>query len=76
MYKTGAYARAIERACKAPKVPHWHPHQLRHLATDLIEREFGIEAARVILGHSTIRMTAVYSSLDKAKAVEVLSKIG
>lgn len=76
MYTTGAYARAIGRACKATKVPHWHPHQLRHLAADLIEREFGIEAARVILGHSTIKMTAVYSSLDKAKAVECLSKIG
>jgi integrase len=76
MYRTAAYARAITRACKAAKVPHWHPHQLRHLATDLIEKEFGIEAARVMLGHSTIRMTAVYSSLDEAKAVDVVRRIG
>ncbi len=29
-YCTRSYARAITRACELAKVPHWHPHQLRH----------------------------------------------
>jgi integrase len=32
----------------------WPPHQLRHNAGTNIRREFGVEAARVILGHCSI----------------------
>src|SRR5262249_15798426 len=32
----------------------WHPHQLRHTTATTIRRQFGIEAAQAVLGHSQI----------------------
>ncbi len=55
----------------------WHPHQLRHTAATLIRREFGLEAARIALGHSSALVTdAVYAERDMEKVVEVMRKIG
>ena len=55
---------------------HWHTHQLRHTAALEISRRHGLEAARAILGHRTVQMSAHYSGLDQATAVEVMLKIG
>lgn len=57
-------------------IPHWHPHQLRHTAATLLEREFGIDTAAIILGHSSPVMTRVYAERDHTRALEVMSKIG
>lgn len=54
----------------------WHPHQLRHNAATTLRKEFGIEAAKVILGHRSISMTAHYAEQDHAKAIEVIAKVG
>ena len=67
---------AIRRACIKAKVTHFHPHQLRHTAATLLQREFGIEAARVVLGHASPAVTALYAEADQAKAVEVMAKVG
>ena len=39
----------------------WHPHQLRHNAATRLRKEFGLEAAQVILGHKTLAVTEVYA---------------
>jgi integrase len=54
----------------------WHPHQLRHNAATHLRREYGIETARVILGHRSPRMTEIYAELDHAKAQQVMQTIG
>ena len=55
----------------------WFPHQLRHSAATLIRRKFGLEAARIALGHSSALVTdAVYAERDMDKVVEVMKKIG
>lgn len=55
----------------------WHPHQLRHTAATIIRREFGLEAARIALGHSSALVTdAVYAERDRERVVEVMRKIG
>jgi integrase len=55
----------------------WHPHRLRHTAATEIRREFGLEAARIILGHSSALVTdAVYAERDASKVIEVMRKIG
>ena len=54
----------------------WHPNQLRHLAATRIRREFGIEAARAILGHSRLTTTEVYAEVDQLKAAQIMTKIG
>lgn len=54
----------------------WHPHQLRHNAATALRREFGIEAARVILGHSSAATTQIYAEIDNARAVDVIGRVG
>lgn len=75
-YTPNPYARAVARACLAAGVPHWHPHQLRHTAALLIEREHGAEAARATLGHKTLNMTLHYAGIDLRRAAEVAAKMG
>lgn len=65
------------KAAKAwRKEHHWHPHQLRHNAATELRREFGIEAARIILGHRSAAITEVYAEQDRSKAQEIVRKIG
>ncbi len=66
----------LSTPCQRAKLAHWHPNQLRHSAATAIRKEFGIEAASVILGHSDIGVTQVYAESDKAKAIEVARRIG
>jgi integrase len=75
-YTRHSYQKAIERACDKAGVPRWHPHQLRHNAGTYLRREFGIEAARLILGHSSAGITEVYAEADREKAKEIISRIG
>jgi integrase len=54
----------------------WSPNRLRHTAATEIRREFGLEAAQVILGHSQANVTQVYAERDLAKGLEVARQIG
>jgi integrase len=75
-YNPQAVGHAITRACKKAGVPHWHVHQLRHTAALLVMREYGVEAARSVLGHKTLNMTLHYSGIDLERAKEVAARIG
>ncbi len=75
-YTTASYRRAITRACDRAGIPSWHPHQLRHTAATRIRKEFGIEAARVVLGHTSAEMTEVYAEIDKMKASDIMARVG
>lgn len=54
----------------------WAPNQLRHSAATEIRREFGLEAAQVILGHSRADVTQIYAARDINLGVEVARLIG
>jgi integrase len=73
---TGSYTNSIRYACNRAKLKHWSPLQLRHTAATLVRRQFGIEGAQVILGHSELTVTQVYAEADRAKAIRVAKKIG
>jgi integrase len=76
-YTAAAYRNAIQCACEKANIPRWHPHQLRHTAGTLIRREFGLEAARIILGHSSASVTdAVYAQRDMERIAQVMGAIG
>lgn len=91
-YETDSFRRAIKRAIdaineerteaaakagvKAELLPEWFPHQLRHAAATRIRKEFGLEAARVVLGHSTPGITAVYAEVDCDRARDVMKSCG
>jgi integrase len=57
-------------------IPHWHAHQLRHSAATRLRREFGLDVARAVLGHSSPVVTEVYAELDGAKAAEAMERVG
>jgi len=54
----------------------WSPNQLRHAAATEVRREFGLEAAQVVLGHSQANVTQIYAERDLAKGIEVARRIG
>lgn len=54
----------------------WSPNQLRHAAATEVRREFGLEAAQIVLGHSNANITQVYAERDLAKGLEVAKRIG
>jgi integrase len=54
----------------------WHPNQLRHTKATELRREFGLDAARAVLGHRSPRITEVYAEIDVAKATQAMEKLG
>ena len=75
-YDSSTYRRAIQRACKKAGVARWHPHQLRHNAATALRERFGIEAARVILGHRSAAVTEIYAEVNRDRAIEVMAQFG
>jgi integrase len=75
-YKVGSYRNAILRACQRAGVPDWHPHQLRHSAGTYLRKQFGVEVARIILGHRSLQATEIYSELNREQAIEVMGQVG
>jgi integrase len=54
----------------------WHPHRLRHSAATAIRRQFGVEAAQVVLGHSQIDTSELYAQQNLDAARDVMARIG
>jgi len=91
-YTTESYRRAIARGCQKANrvahatdpskpadkilVPQWHPHQLRHNAATRFRKEYGLDAARVVLGHRSAAVTEIYAEIDHTKAQEIMSIVG
>jgi integrase len=85
-YDSGSYRRAIDYAIRKaneirserqePKIPSWHPHQLRHNAATQLRREFNIDVARAVLGHAAPAITERYAERDEALAVEAMLRVG
>ena len=67
---------AVQAKGSVRVVERWHPHRLRHSAATRIRREHGLEAARVILGHSSAVTSELYAEIDKAKALKVMQEVG
>jgi integrase len=54
----------------------WAPNQLRHAMATEVRKSDGLEAASVLLGHSGLVITQTYAEQDKAKAIEVIARVG
>lgn len=86
VYTSRTLNRAITRAVKAANraraegglmpIPNWTPYQLRHAAATRIKRDHGLEAVRVLLGHSSATMAEHYAEDDLAKARDVMAQAG
>lgn len=89
-YDKDTYRRAIDRACDKAfpppddmearaawrKAHRWHPNRLRHTYATRIRREYGLEAAQILLGHARADVTQIYAERDLKAAVEIAAKVG
>lgn len=75
-YTTNSYRRAIHRGCDKAGIPRWSPNRLRHSAATEIRRDFGLEAAQIVLGHSSADVTQVYAERDLQLGLRIAEKIG
>jgi len=75
-YTPNTYRQAIVRACAAAGVPPWHPHQIRHSRATDLRRQFGIEAARVTMGHASLDATEIYAEADVERARQIAFEVG
>lgn len=75
-YTRCSYQNAIFKACVKAGIPAWGPNRLRHNAATFLRKEFGIEAARVVLGHTSAAVTEIYAEADRQKAADIMSRVG
>ena len=75
-YDVTAYRKAISRACEHSGVPAWSPHQLRHNAATFLRRQFGIDVARAVLGHSSPAVTELYAERDRKQVEKIMAEVG
>jgi len=75
-YSVDSYRRAITYGIKRAGSPHWHPHQLRHTCGTEVRKNFGLDAAQIILGHKHAAVTEVYAEADRQKAFNVIQQVG
>lgn len=68
--------RRLELARKWRAKHAWAPNQLRHNAATLIRQRYGVEVARVILGHSNLSVTELYAEIDLEKAAKAMAESG
>ena len=54
----------------------WAPNQLRHTFATNARREHGIEAVKILLGHSDLSTSEIYAERDSTVAKAVMQKIG
>jgi len=54
----------------------WAPNQIRHTQATAIRKQFGLEAAQVILGHASADVTQIYAERDADKARDIIRQIG
>jgi hypothetical protein len=51
-------------------------NQLRHNAATRIRAAYGIEAARIILGHSSAVTSEIYAEADRENAKKIMGQMG
>jgi integrase len=75
-YNSQSFYAAIQRVVKKFGLGKLFPNQLRHGAGARIRKEFGIEHASKVMGHSHISTTEIYADYDMTKTMEIMHKIG
>lgn len=75
-YDDESYCQAVQRACEKAGVQTWSPGQLRHSAATRIRRKYGLEAARLILGHQSMATAEIYAEKDMAEATRIVKEMG
>ncbi len=54
----------------------WSPNRIRHTFATSVRKQFGLEAAQVLLGHAGANITQIYAERDADKARAVAGVVG
>ena len=71
--------RSPERKCptnRGDEAPDSRLRRLRCDAATFLRKEFGLDAARVIPGHTSAAVTEIYAELDRKQAAEIMGVVG
>lgn len=75
-YHRDAVTVAVYRACDRAGVARWSPGQIRHTAATTVYEQYGLEATRALLGHTTDRVTRTYvHATDERAIAEVVGSL-
>ncbi len=69
-------AQLVREAARWRKANAWRPNQLRHSAATDLRRRYGIEGARLILGHESGQTTEIYAEADLKRAQQIALEVG
>lgn len=75
-FNVGGYGHALTAACEKAKVPVFSPNMLRHTFATLVRKDYGLEAAQVLLGHANMKTSEIYAEKSLALASRVAGEIG
>ena len=75
-HKVNAYGAAVKLACVKAGVEPWSPNQLRHAGGTEIRAKYGLETAKIVLGHTDTKTTEIYAKTTDEKAIQVAREIG
>lgn len=68
--------RAVERAVAKANVPHWFPHQVRHLFVTEMDRASDLVTASEGAGHAGIETSLIYLQRRLTSVADVARRIG
>lgn len=71
-----ANAAAVASGDKREPIPTWAPNRLRHNFATMVRKSHGLEAARILLGHSSAVTSEIYAEVDSEKAAAIIGKLG
>lgn len=75
-YTPDTYRQAVQQACERHGIPKWFPNQLRHTRATIIRKDFGLDVAGAVLGHSHLDVTQIYAQQNMQKATAAVLEIG
>ena len=71
-YSPSSFRQAVARLCEKAGVPAWSPNRLRHNAATLFRKNYGLESARILLGHRKMNTTEIYAEADLESAKQAI----
>lgn len=71
-YTSEQLRKAIDFACKRAGIPYWFPYQIRHATYSSTSLKHGVEAAALLAGHASTKMSERYDHAKMAKAVQFI----
>jgi integrase len=75
-YTTNSYGHAVAKACRKAKIQVWGPNRLRHSMATRLRNTYGLDHARVILGHRSPSVTEIYAEIDQERAIGIMKEFG